>query len=215
MKIINFISALLVITICFAMCFMVGCKSNNATSDDLSSVTSELTQTVSSNSTDETDVTTNTENTVESSENDVVDNNSSVVEDTPVVSTPSASTPVETPSEDVPSEDKTPSVDTSQPTDAIEPGPTYPVIKLDVPTTYYGYRGYFTIDGDLDKVHLVESGLGTDNSTAALASTEYVDIESNSIIVFVFEASITEYKDLMYNHVFVVGKGSTKVNVVY
>ncbi len=140
---------------------------------------------------------------------------------------PAVSQPVvETPSDDNNYEevevqagpDPTTSTETfSKPTDALTqtPGAEYPTIQLEVPTTYYGYRGYFTFSGSHDDIHLVESGIGTDNSLACGASTEYFDIETRKCLLFIFEGTIVDKKNLEYNHVFMVGKSSTAVNVVY
>lgn len=137
----------------------------------------------------------------------------------PAVSQPVVENPSNTNSEEVEVQagpDLTSSIETtSKPTDVLvqTPGSEYPTIQLEVPTTYYGYIGYFTL-GDTE-THLVESGLGADNSLARFASTEYFDIETRTCLLFVFEGTIVDKKNLEYNHVFMVGKSSTAVNVVY
>ncbi len=233
----NFISILLIITLCTTMCLLGGCNSvvdnNISSNNDISygevveGSTSEITTTEDSEVIDETTNDSNESDvaTGNAVENEVASNNStvssSVVSETtsePTNTTSNnsvVSTPSDTSSEDAVSVESTPSVDTSKPTDALIETPTYPTIQLEVPTTYYGYSGYFTLSDSRSDIHLVESGLGTDNSMAAMASTEYFDITTGSSVFFIFEGTIVEYKDLLYNHIYVVGLASTKVNAIY
>lgn len=237
MKATNFISVLLVVTICFTMCLLGGCNSvvdnNISSNNDISygevveGSTSETTTTEDSEVIDETTNDSNESdvaggNTVE---NEVTSNNSTVIssvvsettsEPTNTTSNNSVvSTPSDTSSEDAVSVESTPSVDTSKPTDALVETPTYPIIQLEVPTTYYGYTGYFTLSDYETDVHLVELGIGTDNSAAVITCTEYRDINSEELLYFVAELDVVSGKDLLYNHVYPAGAGKTYVNVTY
>lgn len=232
----NFISILLIITLCTTMCLLGGCNSvvdnNISSNNDISygevveGSTSEITTTEDSEVIDETTNNSNESDVASGNvvENEVTSNNStvssSVVSETtsePTSTTSNnsvVSTPADTSSEDAVSVESTPSVDTSKPTDALVETPTYPIIQLEVPTTYYGYSGYFSLSNNLNDVHLVELGIATTNY-GCIASTEYHDITTDATVFFVFDATIVEYKDLLYNHVFIVGVGTTDVNAVY
>lgn len=220
MKINNFISVLLIITMCFILCMISGCNGaseNNSSVDNDSSyveiVESTFDEVESSGEVADTDVSDNySDVATESAPDSNVSNEVNSVESQPESkpeSQPITSTPDETPSED------TPAVDNSKPTDAIVETSTYPTIKLEVPTTYYGYKGYFTLNDNLNDIHLVELGLASDNLDGSIASTEYCDIVTGKTVGFVFASTMTEYKDLLYNHVFVVGVGTKNVTAIY
>lgn len=237
MKATNFISVLLVVTICFTMCLLGGCNSvvdnNISSNNDISygevveGSTSEITTTEDSEVIDETTNDSNESDVASGNvvENEVASNNStvssSVVSETtsePTNTTSNnsvVSTPSDTSSEDAVSVESTPSVDTSKPTDALIETPTYPTLQLEVPTTYYGYRGYFTMSQLRSDVHIENVIPGTNNNTVTICATEYQDVESGKTVRFVFQATITEAKDLLYNHVYPAGAGETQVNVTY
>ena len=91
----------------------------------------------------------------------------------------------------------------------------YKTIQLETVTTYYGYTGYFTLSMLQSDVHLVELGIGTDNSKALICASEYIDIDSNKTLRFIFEGDIRAGKDLMYNHVYPAGAGKTPAKTFY
>ena len=82
--------------------------------------------------------------------------------------------------------------------DCISNTSPHKTITLNKKTTYYGYPGYFTNYSDA-KILLVELGLSNRNDWKAICTTEFNDIETGSIIYFIFDSQELAANGFMLN----------------
>lgn len=216
---------LFILAIIIIVTILSGCHKANNTSSDISSAygfdNSSLNISSENNESDgnvisdisskvESSNTSETVSNVESKPTNTTSNTSSISKPVETNSNTSSVSNPDNGNTNISNESK-PADNTSSETKPAEP--QYKTIQLDVVTTYYGYTGYFTLSQLQSDVHLTELGIG-DNTKASIAATEYKDVNSNQTLRFVFEGTIIEVKDLMYNHVYPAGAGKTFVKVL-
>lgn len=96
--------------------------------------------------------------------------------------------------------------------DCVSNTTPYKTVTLNKKTTYYGYEGYFTLNGYVDEVDLPFYNLGTESSPKALYSTEYYCIEFDKPIYFACDKSKVKQQDFI-KYVNQAGQGKTRVNI--
>ena len=96
--------------------------------------------------------------------------------------------------------------------DCVSNTTPYKTVTLNKKTTYYGYVGYFTLNGYVDDVDLPFYNLGTESNPKALYSTEYYCIEFDKPIYFACDKSKVKQQDFM-KYVNQVGQGKTRVSI--
>ena len=204
---------LLILAIVTILLVLSGCTKNNTSSGDISSADNIL----NASQIEETESTTsennnNVNSTTSTSEVTSTVSDSSKVESKPAPTTKPAETSSTTPTTpSKPAESQKPAE--SKPSESKPAEPQYKTIQLEVPTTYYGYTGYFTLSMLQTDIHLTELGIG-DNLKSSICATEYTDVNSNKCVRFIFTPSSEgDVKNLM-NKVYQNGAGSVTVNAI-
>ena len=200
-----------------------GCTKNNTSSDDEYSKDNIVDSNPIEVNVSPESKTVNSESTI-SENNDNVNSTASTSEVTSTVSdsskVESKPAPITKPAETSSTTPTTPSKPEesqkpaeSKPSESKPAEPQYKTIQLEVPTTYYGYTGYFTLSMLQADVHLTELGIG-DNTKASICATEYTDLNSNKCVRFIFTPSSESVVKNLMNKVYQNGAGSIIVNAV-